>query len=900
MPGAGGPTNLAPDDADDGFARLRADVRLLGALLGRVVAESGGADLYDDVERLRRAVRDARRGGDTDAPRRIVDALSIDRAEDVARAFTTLFHLVNLAEERHRVRVLRSRDRSDLTPAEDSLAGAFARLGADEVDRRMAAVEIHPVLTAHPTEARRRAVVTALRRIAAQLDREDDERLGAGERADSRRRLLEEIEVLWRTALLRSRRLEPLDEVRTTMAVFDETLFRLAPTLYRTTDAAIGDGAAGDRPPRVPAYFRLGSWVGGDRDGNPHVTADVTRATVDIHADHVLRALENAATRIGRSLTMSDDLAPPSRELVRALDSATLTHPELMAEIERPAHRQSHRRQLALAARRLAATRGRNADLAYAGAHELLADLRMVQASLVAAGATRAAYGELHNLIWQAETFGFHLAELEVRQHSAVHAAALRDLLAREPAGAEELDRLAADGWPDQAPAADEMTAEVLSTMRVMAVTQRRWGSRACCRYVVSFCSSAADLAAVPALARAAVGDEALALRVVPLFETGDDLRRCTDVLDQWLSLPGTRRSLDRQDREVEVMLGYSDSAKDVGPLSATLLLYDAQAALAAWATRHDLRLTLFHGRGGSLGRGGGPVNRAILAQPPGSVRSRFKVTEQGEVVFARYGNPSIAVRHLEQVTSAVLLADTDQVAHRNAAAADRFADLAATMESASRTAYRSLVESDGFAEFFARVSPLEELSDLGLGSRPARRSSDTGGPRSLADLRAIPWVFAWSQTRCNLTGWYGLGSGLAAVGDVERLRTAYREWPLFTALVDNAEMSLAKTDRPVAEHYLALGDRPDLTTRILDELELTRRGVLSVLGHAELLEGRRVLGAAVDLRNPYVDALSHLQLRALSALRSAEPLDEDAATRLRRLLLLTVNGVAAGLQNTG
>jgi phosphoenolpyruvate carboxylase len=342
-------------------------------------------------------------------------------------------------------------------------------------------------------------------------------------------------------------------------------------------------------------------------------------------------------------------------------------------------------------------------------------------------------------------------------------------------------------------------------------------------------------------------------------------------------------------------MLGYSDSAKDIGPVAATLQLYDAQAALADWAQRHDVALTLFHGRGGSLGRGGGPVNRAILAQPPGSVRHRFKVTEQGEVIFARYGNPRIALRHLEQVTSAVLLADTAPVGERNANAARRFAGLAATIAGASREAYRALVETDGFADFFARVSPLEELSDLALGSRPSRRSASG---RSLADLRAIPWVFAWSQTRCNLTGWFGLGSGFAAVGDVDVLRTAYREWPLFTALVDNAEMSLAKTDRGVAEGYLALGDRPDLTERILAELDLSTQLLLQVLGQDRLLERRRILGAAVDLRNPYVDALSHLQLRALTGLRKGG--DDEENERLRRLLLLTVNGVAAGLQNTG
>jgi phosphoenolpyruvate carboxylase len=889
--------------ADDEFAALREDVRLLGALLGQVVAETGGADLYDDVERLRQAVRDARRGGERAAPGRIVDGLSVERAEQVAHAFAVLFHLVNLAEERHRVRVLRSRDDADAPPTADSLAAAVDRIGVDDVTAVLADLEIHPVLTAHPTEARRRAVVTALARIATELDRYDDPRTGDSEHADARRRLLEEITLLWRTSLLRSRRLEPLDEVRTMMAVFDETLFRLAPTLYRATENALdttGDPSevGAPRPPRVPAYFRLGSWVGGDRDGNPHVTADVTRAAVDIQADHVLRALENAARRIGSTLSLATELAPPTDELRRSLADDEVAHPELFARMARSADRQPHRQKVVLAAERVAATRTRNADLAYRSPDDLLADLAMVQRSLVAADAPRAAYGELQHLIWQVETFGFHLAELEVRQHSSVHEAAVADLLGTDalPA-AEELDRLARDGWPELRPSDDEMTTEVLATLRVMGLLQDRWGPRACTRYVVSFCSSAADLAAVPALARAAVGDRDLRLQVVPLFETGDDLRRCTEILDEWYALPGARAAVDDAGRRLEVMLGYSDSAKDVGPLSATLLLYDAQAALAEWAGRHDVRLTLFHGRGGSLGRGGGPVNRAILAQPPRSVDHRFKVTEQGEVVFARYGNRRIAVRHLEQVTSAVLLAGTQSVEERNAEAARRFASLAAAMEEASRTAYRALVETDGFAEFFAHVSPLEELSDLSLGSRPARRGSS--GPRSLADLRAIPWVFAWSQTRCNLTGWYGLGSGLASIDDVEVLREAYREWPLFTALVDNAEMSLAKTDRGVAEGYLALGDRPDLSERILLELDLSTSSVLAVLGQERLLERRRVLGAAVDLRNPYVDALSHLQLRALSGLRAGVD-DPDEEQRLRDLLLLTVNGVAAGLQNTG
>jgi phosphoenolpyruvate carboxylase len=358
-------------------------------------------------------------------------------------------------------------------------------------------------------------------------------------------------------------------------------------------------------------------------------------------------------------------------------------------------------------------------------------------------------------------------------------------------------------------------------------------------------------------------------------------------------------------------MLGYSDSAKELGPASATLRLFDTQARLAEWAAAHGVRLTLFHGRGGALGRGGGPAGRAVLAQAPGSVNGSFKVTEQGEVIFARYGQPVIAKRHLEQVSSAVLLASSERIAERNAAAAASHRDMADRIDAAARAAFRTLVVQDGFADWFARISPLGEIGGMRIGSRPAKRglAPGRGGQGTvptmdLADLRAIPWVFAWSQTRLNLPGWYGLGSGLAAIADADgadALRRAYREWPLFGVLLDNAEMSLAKTDRLIGARYLALGGRDDLTELVLTEYDLTRRLVLAVTGHDRLLADRQVLSRAVALRDPYVDALSFLQLRALTALREAEPeIGDEDRERLERLLLLTVNGVAAGLQNTG
>ena len=863
--------------------QLRRDVRLLGEMLGTVLAESGGQDLLDDVERLRRAVIGAREG--TVEGKEITELVAswpLERAKQVARAFTVYFHLVNLAEEHHRMRALRERDDA-AKPQRESLAAAVHSIREDAGPERLreliAGMEFHPVLTAHPTEARRRAVSTAIQRISAQLERLHAAHPGSGAEAEARRRLLEEIDLLWRTSQLRYTKMDPLDEVRTAMAAFDETIFTVIPEVYRSLDRALDPEGCGRRPALAKAFVRYGSWIGGDRDGNPFVTHEVTREAITIQSEHVLRALENACERIGRTHTEYTGLTPPSAELRAALSSARAAYPRLMQEIIKRSPNEPHRQLLLLAAERLRATRLRNADLGYPNPEAFLADLRTVQESLAAAGAVRQAYGELQNLIWQAETFGFHLAELEIRQHSAVHAAALKEIRA----GGELSER----------------TEEVLATLRVVAWIQERFGVEACRRYIVSFTQSADDIAAVYELAeRAMPPGKAPILDVIPLFETGADLDAAPQVLDGMLRLPAVQRRLEQTGRRMEVMLGYSDSAKDVGPVSATLRLYDAQARLAEWAREHDIKLTLFHGRGGALGRGGGPANRAVLAQAPGSVDGRFKVTEQGEVIFARYGQRAIAHRHIEQVGHAVLMASTESVQRRAAEAAARFRGMADRIAEAAHAAYRALVDTEGFAEWFSRVSPLEELSELRLGSRPARRSA----ARGLDDLRAIPWVFAWTQTRVNLPGWYGLGSGLAAVDDLEALHTAYKEWPLFASLLDNAEMSLAKTDRVIAERYLALGGRPELTEQVLAEYDRTRELVLKVTRHTRLLENRRVLSRAVDLRNPYVDALSHLQLRALEALRTGEAdrLSEEDRNHLERLLLLSVNGVAAGLQNTG
>ncbi|CAI9386815.1 phosphoenolpyruvate carboxylase [Microbacterium sp. T2.11-28] len=863
--------------------RMRADVRLLGGILGQVLRESGSPGLFDDVERLRTATIAAYTDESPEAFERaaaIAESFSVDRADEVARAFTVYFHLVNLAEEHQRVRVLKERDgRPEKEDVTDSVAAAFVRLagevGDDTALDRLQNLRFHPVFTAHPTEARRRAVSSSIRRLAALLVEHDAALRGGADERRAERRMIEEVDTLWRTAPLRAEKPTPVDEVRAIMAVFDETLYTAVPHVYRRVDDALQGPGAGNRAPVVRPFVRLGTWVGGDRDGNPFVTASVTKKAAAIAAEHILLGLERTADRVARTLTLAADTTPPSAALQALLQRLTAADEEGGADAVKRATGEPHKRAMLLITRRISATRRRDADLAYRDPEHLLADLRTVQDSLVAARAARQAYGHLQQLLWQVETFGFHLAELEVRQHSAVHAKVLAEC---EAGGA-----------------LSTQAEEVLEVFRTIAQVQQRYGPRAAGRYIVSFTQSAQDLANVHRLARYAVGSSGIppVLDVIPLFETFADLQAARRIMAEVVEQPEFAARLEATGRRLEVMLGYSDSSKDVGPVAANLALYEAQAEIAAWAQESGIRLTLFHGRGGALGRGGGPANSAILAQPPHSVDGRFKLTEQGEVIFARYGDPAIAMRHIDQVAAAVLLASAPSIERRNEEAAARFAEVAATMDRASRERFFSLVKAPGFAPWFATVTPMEEIGLLALGSRPARRGLWV---ESLEDLRAIPWVFAWSQARINLAGWFGLGTALEAVGDVELLRRAYEEWPLLRTVIDNVGMSLAKADTRIARRYLALGDRDDLAELVMHEMELTRDWVVRITGGDELLANRPVLQRAVKMRDPYVDALSLLQLRALRVLRS----QETAAPEWQRLLLLSVSGVAAGLQNTG
>jgi phosphoenolpyruvate carboxylase len=864
------------------------------------------------------------------------DALAVEDAEAVIRAFALYFQLVNVAEERARVRGIRGRRRSARgAVTRGSVGEAILRLAAAGTDpgRLLDHLSIEPVLTAHPTEARRRTAIIALRRIERLVERLHDLHLTPEEDGDIRRRLREEITILWRTAHLRSVSPSPLDEVRSALAFFDATLFTAVPRLYRSVDAALDllgpplvepaardSGRTGTRPPRVPAFLHLGSWIGGDRDGNPYVTAEITAQTLRIASDHVLRGYEAVCGRLMQTIA-----AVVAGGLDERLASRLVTDeeelPETMRMLRRRFPDEPFRQRLGAMSEHLRRTRGALTEtrMAHGGRYDTVADfldeLTELSDALVAAGLDRVAWGELVELRWQAETFGFHLASLEIRQHAQVHRAALAAI--RD-----------GDDPSDELPAAPGVSAaEVLATFRAMADVQRRYGLDACRRYVVSFTRDVSDVMAVLELAGLA-GGTALPpaatdgfaagspeLDVVPLLESADALTGAGRLLDRLLGEPSYRRHLATRGDRQEVMLGYSDSNKESGFLAAAWMLYRAQEALVATARSHGVELTLFHGRGGAIGRGGGSARRAILAQAPGSISGRLKLTEQGEVIAARYGDPVIALRELEQLTAATLVASSADHEAEIARAAEAGAGAMDELAEAAQAAYRACVWDDpAFAAFFHDATPIAELAALRLGSRPAtrgQRSSQLDGdaaPPTMESLRAIPWVFAWSQARLGLPGWFGLGSALEAYrgahgeAGLDELGRLYREWPFFETLLDNAELVLARSDMTVAADYAGLSAHPAaprIWGRIVEEHRLTVGLLLRVCGRAHLLDGLPEMQRSIALRTPYADSLSELQVRLLRRLRRTPPGDPERE-RLVRLVHLTVNGVAAALQGTG
>ena len=823
-----------------------------------------------------------------------IDAMNLHDAQLLARAFATYFHLANLSEENYRVSVLHQRENqveddeavdpvNELTTAYHQL---LTEMGPAKAKALLEKLEFHPVFTAHPTEARRKAVEGKIRRIAELL--EENKRLGGSDKKENVRRLYNEIDALFRTSPIALKKPTPVEEADTILDIFDNTLFTTIPKVYhRFNDWLLGD-KAGLEQPQCPAFFHPGSWIGSDRDGNPNVTAKVSRQVARKFSDHVISALEEATRTVGRNLTMESETTPASAELKSLWSHQKEMSERLTDKAALISTKELHRAVMLVMADRLRYTIERDADLMYHSCDDFIADLQVVQRSLAEAGAKRSAYGPLQDLIWQAQTFGFHMVEMEFRQHSVVHARALEDI--REHGLHGERGEL------------QPMTHEVLDTFRALGAIQKRNGIKAARRYIISFTKSAQNVRDVYELNRLAFShpEDVPVIDVIPLFEQLEDLQNCVNVLEEIVKIPEVQARLKATGNKMEVMLGYSDSSKDAGPTTATLALHSAESRIVAWAAKHDIDLTLFHGRGGTVGRGGGPANRAVLAQPKGSVNCRFKLTEQGEVIFARYGNPVLAIRHLESVAAATLLQSAPSVEKTNTEMTEKYAQMTEVLDNASHERFLDLPNTPDFAPWFSIVTPLTEVGLLPIGSRPAKRGL---GAKSLDDLRTIPWVFSWAQARINLAAWYGLGSACEKFGDLDTLREAYEEWPLFSTFIDNIEMSLAKTDERIAKMYLALGDDENLSKKVLDEMKLTTKWVLKIVNDEWPLQHRHVLGQAIRIRSPYVDALSVTQVLALRSLRKKvdkEELSKSQQAGFIYLILCTVSGVAAGLQNTG
>ncbi|MCM2255185.1 MAG: phosphoenolpyruvate carboxylase [Vicinamibacteria bacterium] len=907
---------------------LSENIHRLGDLLGETLVEQEGAALFERVEHVR-ALAKAGRAGDEAAVARLLErlaALPLVEARGVAKAFASYFQLVNLAEEQERLRVLRERARdSDASGAAmgETLAAALAELKtrgvpAAQVAALLAACRVIPVLTAHPTEAKRRTVLAKLQRVAALLERLGTESVTPQERDEATLHLREEIVALWQTDETRTTRPSVLDEVRNGLFFFENTLFDLVPRLHRRLVAALA--AAYPELPAPAPILAFGSWIGGDRDGNPNVTPEVTEAALREHKRTVLTLYMRGLDRLHGHLSTAERLGV-SPELRASLERDAALFPEVDARSRERYPQQPYRHKLAFVYRRLeatleAASRPWRADLrprpgTYADGGELIAELRLIQHSLRAHRGERLADGHLQDLVTQAETFGFHLATLDLRQHSERHAAALEEILARYGAPgyrgwpeAKKLEVLAAELRVARplTPARLDFSAETNETVELLRLARRaheRVGPEAIDSYVVSMTRGASDVLAVLLLAKdAGVADR---LDVVPLFETIDDLRAAPAILESLFAEPAYRAHLAHRGEAQQVMIGYSDSNKDGGYLTANWELHKAQRAVPAVCDRHGLKLTLFHGRGGSVGRGGGPANRAILAQPPESVQGRIKLTEQGEAITNRYANPELALRHLEQLGSAVVLASANTPRPGPSRGGAWQQALEAISEHA-HAAYRELVDRPELIPYFRATTPVDEIAHLNIGSRPSRR----GAAFTLDGLRAIPWVFAWTQSRVTLPGWYGLGTAFTswAGQDEERwalLAQMNHEWAFFRTMLDNSRMAMRKADMAIARACASLAAaaaREVVLGRIVAEHESTERAILRLSGAADLLDDQPWLQHSIRVRNPYIDPMNYVQVALLARLRAAQ--DPAEAEAIREAVLITVNGIAAGLRNTG
>jgi phosphoenolpyruvate carboxylase len=917
------------DATTDKDLPLKEDTRLLGRLLGDVLRTQTGDAGFTRVEAIRQTAIRFRRAGTAEAPavKRELDALlnvlPIAQTLEVVRGFSYFSHLVNIAEDVHQNRRRRVHALAGSPPQSGSIARALERVG--EAGTNAAALVgwfadalVSPVLTAHPTEVQRRSILDCEREIVRLLQWRDRVEFTPDELELFESGLYRQVLALWQTAMLRLSKLQVADEIENGLAFYRYTFLTEIPKIYATLERALRRDFALGADARLPPFLRMGSWIGGDRDGNPNVVGATLARAIGAQATLAFSYYLEQVHHLGAELSLSARLVTPTPELLALAAAAHDANPHRRDE--------PYRQALVGVYARVAATAGALAGSVpqrapqvqlppYAAPTELLGDLVTIRHSLAGHGAAPLATGRLDPLIRAVEVFGFHLAVLDLRQNADVHQTVVAELLSRagvaddyqalpEAARVELLarelagPRLLYSTHLDYSP----RTASELGILEVAADIHRRFGAAALPNYVISKCDSISDLLEVGIMLKEVglLRGDKLAVNIIPLFETIDDLKRAASIMSRAFSLPCYRGWLAGRDDWQEVMLGYSDSNKDGGYLTANWALYRAELSLVEAFADHGVKLRLFHGRGGSVGRGGGPSYDAILAQPAGSVRGGLRITEQGEIIASKYSDPDLGHRNLETLVAATLeasLLDAEKLGNR---ARDYYGAMDSLSAYALAT-YRALVyETPGFVDYFRASTPIAEIAELNIGSRPSSRTTST----RIEDLRAIPWVFSWAQCRLMLPGWFGFGiavdAWLAVRPDgLALLREMHERWPFFRGMLSNMAMVLAKTDLAVASRYAELVPdarlREAIFTRIAADHRRTIELVLEITGKDMLLYDNPTLARSIRDRFPYLDPLNHLQVELLRRHRGGQT-DE----RTKRAIHLTINGVAAGLRNSG
>jgi phosphoenolpyruvate carboxylase len=915
------------EDVAEKDVPLREDIRHLGRLLGETVRYQEGPFIFDLIETIRRTSIRFHRDEDHAARQEleaILRTLSAEQAVQVVRAFSYFSHLANIAEDQHHIRRTRSHDIVGDPPRRGTIAHALGHAASAGIPARTLIdffndAAVSPVLTAHPTEVRRKSTMDREIAVARLLDRRERGALTPDEQREIDAQLRREILILWQTSMLRLTRLSVTDEVINGLSYYDYTFFRELPRLYANIEDRLKDLASAPSAPPIASFLRIGSWIGGDRDGNPFVDAGVLRATLRMQSARALSHYIGELRQLGSELSLSTIVVP----VTEALADLAVRSPDTSA------HRavEPYRRAATLIRARLAATyraivgtpapgEGGDGVDAYASPEALLADLDIVRESLIANGSEALTMGRIRALRRSIDCFGFHLATLDLRQNSDIHAATVGELFdAVEPdtdypsrsehEKIEMLRRELCTLRPLRRPnwSYSEQTAKEMSIFEAVGESHAIYGERAITTAIVSNTRSVSDLLGLAVLLKESglitpEGDSRI--NIVPLFETIADLQNCVRIMNRLLGIPEYRRLVDSRGGLQEVMIGYSDSNKDGGYITSGWELYKAEIGLVELFRKHGVKLRLFHGRGGSVGRGGGPSYDAILAQPPGAVDGQIRLTEQGETISSKYTNAEVGRRNLEIIAAAALEAS---LMHPHAATVPAgYLDAMDSLSAHAFAAYRDLVyETPGFDEYFRAATVINEISTLNIGSRPASRKQ-TG---RIEDLRAIPWVFSWSQSRIMLPGWYGFGTAVRTwlderPGDgMALLREMYQKWPFFRALLSNMDMVLAKSNMAIASRYADLV--PDETLRkavfrrISDERKASITTLLEIFESNQLLEGNPLLARSIQNRFPYVDPLNHLQVELLKAHRDGSP-----NPKVLRGLLITINGISAGLRNSG